>query len=206
MQELQKPSGWLEGAHRRSSPFFDARPENTPVSVAVIHFISLPAGEYGGDEVDRLFTGRMTPDCPDYEALKGLRVSSHFFIRRTGETIQYVNIFDRAWHAGLSNFRGRNAVNDFSVGIELVGCGEEPFEDAQYLALKKLLFAISQLLPLRYATGHETIAPGRKKDPGPFFDWERLRAALPAGMSLAIAPEDCDREMLKARMRELGLG
>ena len=148
----------------------------------------------------------MTPDCPDYEALKGLRVSSHFFIRRTGETIQYVNIFDRAWHAGLSNFRGRNAVNDFSVGIELEGCGEEPFEDAQYLALKQLLFALSQLLPLRYATGHETIAPGRKKDPGPFFDWERLGAALPAGMSLAIAPEDCDREMLKARMRELGLG
>ena len=88
MQELQKPSGWLEGVHRRLSPFFDDRPENTPVSVAVIHFISLPAGEYGGDEVDRLFTGRMTPDCPDYEALRGLRVSSHFFIRRTGETIQ----------------------------------------------------------------------------------------------------------------------
>lgn len=206
MKEAGNPPGWLEGVHRRSSPFFDARPDGTSISVVVIHFISLPAGQYGGDEVDRLFTGRMTPDCPDYEDLKGLRVSSHFFIRRTGEAIQYVNVFDRAWHAGLSNFLGRNAVNDFSVGIELEGCGEEPFEDAQYLALEKLLNALSQLLPLRYATGHETIAPGRKNDPGPFFDWERLRASLPPGMSVAIAPEDCSREMIEARMRELARG
>ena len=205
MESEANSIGWLEGVLRRSSPFFDARPAGETISVAVIHFISLPAGEYGGDEVDRLFTGRMTPECPDYASLKGLRVSSHFFIRRTGETLQYVNLFERAWHAGLSNFRGRNAVNDFSVGIELEGCGEEPFEDAQYQALGGLLDRLSRILPLRFATGHETIAPGRKNDPGPFFDWMRLSRMLPSGMSIATAPEDCDREMLSRRMAELGL-
>lgn len=197
------PSGWFAGVTHRPSPHVDDRPAGEAVTVAVVHYISLPAGRFGGDEVDRLFMGTLGDSLPGWESLAGLRVSSHFFIRRTGETIQYADVFRRAWHAGLSNFRGRNAVNDFSVGIELEGWGEGPFEDAQYAALEALLHRLKALLPLQYVTGHETIAPGRKADPGPFFDWERLERGLPAGVAAARAAEDCDRVMLARRAAEL---
>lgn len=200
---LPPSSGWLPGLTHRPSPHVDDRPAGEAVTVAVVHYISLPAGHFGGDEVDRLFMGTLGGSLPGYESLAGLRVSSHFFIRRTGETIQYADVLRRAWHAGLSNFRGRNAVNDFSVGIELEGWGEGPFEDAQYRALLELLGRLTALLPLHFVTGHETIAPGRKVDPGPFFDWERLARGLPAGLKAAHAAGDCDRAMLAARAREL---
>ncbi|MDO5531850.1 1,6-anhydro-N-acetylmuramyl-L-alanine amidase AmpD [Sutterella sp.] len=200
--------GWLPGLRHRESPHRDERPAGDAglVTLAVVHFISLPAGEFGGPAVDDLFMGTLDTAKPGEETLgdlMGLRVSSHFLIRRTGETIQYVNVFDRAWHAGLSNFRGRNACNDFSVGIELEGTGEVPFEDVQYAALGSLMRRLGEMLPITHVTGHETIAPGRKSDPGPFFDWERLRGMLPARMQLAIAPGDCDRGMLARRIEEL---
>ena len=171
----------------------------------------LPAGTFGGDAVDRLFMGTLDPDRRDWpqdpaweplKALKGLHVSTHFFIRRTGEVIQYVPTVKRAWHAGLSNFRGRNACNDFSVGIELEGTGEAPFTAAQYQALGELLPAICRRHPVKWVTGHEFIAPGRKSDPGPFFDWGRTAQLLPAGVALAIDETDCDREALARRMAE----
>ena len=124
-------------------------------------------------------------------------------MRRTGEVIQFAPFSLRAWHAGLSNFRGRNACNDFSVGIEMEGDGKTPFTEAQYEALSRILPELSKKLPLRWVTGHEVIAPGRKTDPGPTFDWARVGAMLPSGLELAIAPADCDRGMLEARTADL---
>lgn len=200
----------------RASPHFDDRPEGAAgeVTLAVIHYISLPAGCFGGEAVDRLFAGTFgawldeAPDDPErrpLEELRGLRVSAHFFVRRTGEVIQYVDTVRRAWHAGLSNFRGRSACNDFSVGIELEGTGEVPFEDAQYASLEVLLKVLVRRHPIRAVTGHEFIAPGRKTDPGPHFDWRRLEAMLPEGVERATSPGDCDRAALAERMRALGL-
>ena len=194
-------SGRLEGLLQRTSPHCDARPAGVVVSLLVLHYISLPAGVFEGECVDRLFTGTWREGDP--EEVRDLRVSAHFFIRRNGEIRQYVSIDDRAWHAGLSNFRGHNACNDFSVGVEIEGTGEVPFEDAQYAALGRLIDRLAELLPLRFVTGHEVIAPGRKQDPGPFFDWDRVERMLPAGLARATAPEDCDRAALEARMREL---
>ena len=207
--------GRLEGvpfSSFRASPHWDERPEESSVDLIVLHFISLPAGHFEGDAVDRLFMGTLDPDRADWsedpaweslKALKGLRVSTHFFIRRTGEVVQYVPTTKRAWHAGLSNFRGRNACNDFSVGIELEGTGEVPFEDAQYKALEAVLRAVCRRHPVKWVTGHEFIAPGRKSDPGPFFDWKRTSGMLPAGVVVAIGSSDCDREMLARRTAEL---
>lgn len=199
----EQRSGRFPAFVQRYSPHFDARPAGETVSLAVLHFISLPAGDFSGEDVERLFLGTLDASRPGYESLAGLRVSSHFFIRRMGEVRQYVDVFDRAWHAGLSNFRGRDACNDFSVGIELEGTEAVPFEDAQYEALEALLRLLSAHLSIRWVTGHEFIAPGRKIDPGPYFDWARVRAFLPEGVALAIAPEDCDREMIERRRRLL---
>lgn len=196
-------AGWIPGVAARRSPHFDRRPLGAVVDLLVLHFISLPAGCFEGERVDELFMGTLDADAAGLPDLKGLRVSSHFFIRRSGEVRQYVSVFDRAWHAGLSNFRGRNACNDFSVGIELEGTEADPFTDAQYDALRDLIPKIRSLVPLASATGHEFIAPGRKTDPGPFFDWRRLEAMLPDGMKPAISVEDCDRAMLAERARAL---
>lgn len=193
---------WLEGAKRLPSPHTDRRPEGATVDLLVIHHISLPAGVFKGDAVERLFLGTLSPE-PPFESLKGLRVSAHLFVRRTGEVIQFAPFSLRAWHAGLSNFRGRNACNDFSVGIEMEGDGKTPFTEAQYEALSRILPELSKKLPLRWVTGHEVIAPGRKTDPGPTFDWARVGAMLPSGLELAIAPADCDRGMLEARTADL---
>lgn len=212
------PSSPLYSSSFHPSPYWDERPQLTksgaagdPVDLIVLHFISLPAGTFGGDAVDRLFMGTLDPDRRDWpqdpaweplKTLKGLHVSTHFFIRRNGEVIQYVPTVKRAWHAGLSNFRGLNACNDFSVGIELEGTGEVPFAAAQYQALGELLPAICRRHPVKWVTGHEFIAPGRKSDPGPFFDWGRTAQLLPAGVALAIDETDCDREALARRMAE----
>ena len=151
--------GWLPGVVRRPSPHFNERPEGALVSLAVLHFISLPAGRFGGEDVDALFMGTLDAmNRPEYESLRGLRVSSHFFVRRTGEVRQYVSVLDRAWHAGVSSFEGHTGCNDFSVGIELEGTGETPYEDAQYLALGELLGTLTRVLPVEAVTGHEPVS------------------------------------------------
>jgi AmpD protein len=157
------------------SPNQDARPPGARVSLAVIHSISLPPGEYGGEGIERLFTNRLDPAAhPYFRQVHALKVSSHFLIRRDGELVRFVPVARRAWHAGASSWRGRPRCNDFSIGIELEGTDDTPFEDAQYAALEVLLFDLRKQLPLRDIAGHSEIAPGRKTDPGAGFDWQRL--------------------------------
>ena len=157
------------------SPNCDTRPANEVVSLLVIHAISLPPGEFGGDGVERLFGNSLDPaGHPYYREIQGLRVSAHFFIRRSGELVQFVPCDSRAWHAGVSTWCGRQRCNDFSVGIELEGCDEVGFEAAQYETLDKLIEALKQRYPIDAVVGHADIAPGRKTDPGPHFDWSRI--------------------------------
>ena len=145
----------------------------------VVHSISLPPGEYGGDAVERLFTNRLDCDAhPYYAGLRGLEVSAHFFVRRDGRTLQFVSCDQRAWHAGRSSWRGRENCNDWSIGIELEGLEGERFEPAQYRQLAALLRALAGRYPIEEAVGHEHVAPGRKSDPGPGFDWAELRRVL----------------------------
>lgn len=182
--------GWLKGVRHCPSTHYNARPAGVPVSLAVIHFISLPAGEFGGDDVRRLFCGELTgKEHPSYGPLTGLRVSSHFFIRRTGEIIQFVSVKDRAWHAGVSVFEGVPDCNNYAVGIELEGTGEVPYTAAQYAQLSRLLVLINAYTPLTAVTGHEHIAPHRKQDPGPSFHWARLMPSLPASVRLVTEPQ-----------------
>ena len=157
------------------SPNQDERPPGTEVTLAVIHSISLPPGEFGGDAIERLFTNRLDPAAHPYFAqIAGLRVSAHFLIRRDGELVQFVPIERRAWHAGASRWRGRSRCNDFSVGIELEGVDHAPFEPAQYAVLVGVLRKLS----LREIAAHSDVAPGRKSDPGARFDWARVLCAL----------------------------
>ncbi len=160
------------------SPNFDERPVGANVELLVIHYICLPLNCYVGDGVERLFTNKLTSNDsdPDLASLSSLKVSAHFFIRRRGEVIQFVSCEQRAWHAGVSLFKGRERCNDFSIGIELEGSSLRPFTDAQYRRLGKLVALLRQHYPLQYATGHEHIAPGRKQDPGPYFDWLRFQS------------------------------
>lgn len=164
--------GWLSGVRRVVSPNHDARPPKMPIDLLVIHNISLPPGEFGGPDIVQLFTN--TLDCEShsyYAQLKGLRVSSHFLIRRDGCIVQFVPCAKRAWHAGVSEWNGRQRCNDFSIGIEMEGSDFVPFDERQYDALVRLTRRLRRLYPLRYIAGHSDIAPGRKTDPGPFFDW-----------------------------------
>ena len=145
----------------------------------VLHSISLPPGQYGGDAIERLFTNRLDWDAhPYYRAMRGLRVSAHFLIRRDGLLLQFVSCDERAWHAGASIWRGRDNCNHYSIGIELEGLEGTAFDDAQYTALARLLRALATRSPIAEAVGHEDVAPGRKADPGALFDWQRLRRAL----------------------------
>jgi AmpD protein len=173
--------GWWPAARRWDSPHRDARPCPAPadITLLVIHNISLPAGCFGGPHVSDLFTGRVDYNTdPSFADLRGLKVSSHFFIRRDGRVIQYVSADDRAWHAGRSAFLGREQCNDFSIGVELEGTDDKPFEAAQYAALAALTVALRARYPLAEVRGHEHIAPGRKTDPGPLFDWECYQKLL----------------------------
>jgi AmpD protein len=170
--------GWLAQARAIASPNFGPRPDGEAPSLVVLHSISLPAGEYGGPHIEALFTNSL--DCsahPSFEALRGLEVSAHFLIRRDGELLQFVSTDERAWHAGRSSFRGRERCNDFSIGIELEGLEGETFEPSQYTVLVQLLRELAARYELEAVVGHEHIAPGRKADPGPGFDWAGLRAA-----------------------------
>jgi AmpD protein len=169
--------GRVAGARYVPSPNCDERPAGETVRLIVIHNISLPPGEFGGDDVARLFCNSLDCDShPYYEQLRGLRVSAHFLIRRSGELLQFVPCTQRAWHAGASNWRGRDRCNDFSVGVELEGTDEVPYADPQYAVLGALVSALARAYPIEDVVGHADIAPARKTDPGPSFDWPRLRA------------------------------
>lgn len=171
--------GWASGAERMPSPNFDRRAEGTAIDLLVIHNISLPPGEFGGPYIAELFGNRLDCDAhPYFDRLRGMKVSAHFLIRRDGSVIQFVSASDRAWHAGASSFCGRERCNDFSIGIELEGTDFDPFEPLQYEALAALTSALRLRYPITDVSGHEYIAPGRKTDPGPFFDWERYRKSL----------------------------
>lgn len=167
--------GWCPSVQRSACTNFDVRPDGTDISLLVIHNISLPPGEFGGGYVEALFANTLDCDAhPYFDQLRGLRVSAHFLIRRDGSVVQFVSTLDRAWHAGLSEFQGRQRCNDFSIGIELEGSDFEAFCDAQYTSLSTLTQALAHRHPLTDVIGHEHIAPGRKTDPGPFFDWPRF--------------------------------
>jgi len=161
------------------SPNHDERPPGTAISLVVLHSISLPPGEYGGDSIERLFTNCLDPEAhPYFREICALKVSAHFLVRRDGSVIQFVPVERRAWHAGVSSWRGRERCNDFSIGIELEGAEEAPFEAAQYAALISLLKQLQKTYPLRDVAAHSEVAPGRKTDPGAHFDWTRLLAGL----------------------------
>ncbi len=171
--------GWYRFAARVDSPNFGPRPSRSQIDLIVLHSISLPPGQYGGDEVRQLFTNQLNwQQHPFFQSIEGVKVSSHFFIRRNGDLWQFVNCDDRAWHAGVSNYRGRANCNDDSIGIELEGLEGETFEAAQYAALRALCASILQRYPIAHVAGHEHIAPGRKQDPGVGFDWVKLQKGL----------------------------
>ena len=173
------PDGWLHGAKAIPSPNHDARPTGESVRLVVVHAISLPPNEFGGDGVELLFTNKLDPDAhPYYQGISDLRVSSHFFIRRDGRILQFVSTENRAWHAGASAWQGRERCNDFSVGIELEGCDDQPFVPIQYVRLARLIRILRRTYAIADIVGHSDIAPGRKTDPGPCFDWSRLRSLL----------------------------
>lgn len=168
--------GLAGGVRYLPSPNHDERPPGTQIELLVIHNISLPPGEFGGSAIVELFTNRLDPAAhPYYATIADHRVSAHFLIRRDGETIQFVPCGSRAWHAGASDWRGRGRCNDFSIGIELEGSDDTPFEDVQYEALAELARALRARYPIADIVGHSDIAPGRKTDPGPHFDWARCR-------------------------------
>ncbi len=171
--------GWLRQAIRLPSPNFGPRPAQACIDLIVVHSITLPPGQYGGNAVQELFTNRLDWDAhPYYQQIRGLEVSSHFYIRRNGELWQFVSADDRAWHAGQSHYRGRDNCNDDSIGVELEGLEGEIFESAQYDALSVLCRMLAHRYPIAHVAGHEHIAPGRKQDPGPGFDWPRLQSRL----------------------------
>lgn len=171
---------WLDAARHCPSPYFNARPHGE-MSLTVIHNISLPPGQFGGPYIEQLFLGQLAPDAHPYFAeIHQLEVSAHLLIRRDGEIIQFVAFDQRAWHAGHSQYLGRENCNDFSIGIELEGCDELPFDDRQYEMLTTVIKTLWQHYPdcAGRLIGHSDIAPGRKTDPGPFFDWHLLQQSL----------------------------
>ena len=187
-------AGWWSAAQRRPCPNFGPRPAGAVVSLVVLHSISLPPGIYGGAAIEALFNNRLNPTAHPYFAqVSGLQVSAHFVVRRDGQVLQFVSCDQRAWHAGKSCWAGRDNCNDWSIGIELEGLEGDSFEPAQYQALSTLLRAVARRYPVQSLAGHEHVAPGRKQDPGPGFDWAALQQqpgfpaalALPAG---ATAP------------------
>jgi N-acetyl-anhydromuramoyl-L-alanine amidase len=179
--------GWLRRARSVRSPNFGPRPEATQVDLVVLHSISLPPGEYGGDAIERLFANQLDWAAhPYFETIRGLTVSSHFLIRRDGGLVQFVSCDDRAWHAGASHWRGRDDCNDFSIGIELEGADAVPYTAPQYRRLGQLLRALARRYPIADVAGHSDIAPGRKTDPGPAFDWSRVRREVARGRARRV--------------------
>ncbi len=181
--------GWWQGCQHRVSPNQGPRPDGVELTLAVLHSISLPPGHFRGDAVERLFTNRLDGQAhPYFQGIQGLQVSAHFFIRRSGRTLQFVSCERRAWHAGGSSWRGRDNCNDWSIGVELEGLEGQRFEAAQYQGLARLLGALARRYPLVEVVGHEHVAPGRKADPGTGFDWPCLRRRLkPSKLDLPAA-------------------
>lgn len=171
-------AGWVVGVQQLRSPNCDERPTDCDISLLVVHAISLPPGQFGGEAISQLFMNELDPLAhPYYVGIAALRVSAHFLIRRDGQLLQFVSCAQRAWHAGVSSFEGKARCNDFSIGVELEGADDQPFTDAQYDALARLTQALRAALPLQAVCGHEHIAPVRKTDPGPHFDWTRFARA-----------------------------
>jgi AmpD protein len=172
-QKALDTDGLVGNCHWALSENYDERPVGLPIDTVVLHYISLPEGRFGGRAVEEFFCNRLNPaEDPYFETIADLRVSAHFFIKRTGELVQFVPTTKRAWHAGKSNLMGRENCNDFSIGIELEGTGEVPFEKIQYQTLKDLIKEIQTKHPIEKIVGHSDIAPDRKQDPGRFFDWQ----------------------------------
>ncbi|GAB1392193.1 1,6-anhydro-N-acetylmuramyl-L-alanine amidase AmpD [Rhodocyclaceae bacterium] len=172
-------AGWVPACRRILSPNYDERPADTQIDLLVIHAISLPPGEFGGNAVPEFFTNRLDAAAhPYFATIAARRVSAHFFIRRDGEVIQFVSCLSRAWHAGVSCWQGRKRCNDFSLGIELEGDDLNDYAEAQYAALGSLAAGLQAVYPIMTTVGHADIAPARKTDPGPHFDWQRLQASL----------------------------
>ncbi|HMA12002.1 MAG TPA: 1,6-anhydro-N-acetylmuramyl-L-alanine amidase AmpD [Steroidobacteraceae bacterium] len=180
--EVHAATGLLTGVRQVLSPHHDARPPGIDADLIVLHGISLPPGEFGGPWIDRLFTGSLPADAHPYFAqIEGARVSAHVLVRRDGTPVQYVPFGARAWHAGVSGHEGRAACNDFSIGIELEGADDLPYEAAQYRCAAAIIKALLRAYPslsVSRIVGHSDIAPGRKTDPGPAFDWARMRSLL----------------------------
>lgn len=181
---VEPATGLLAGVRQVLSPNFDARPRGATPDLIVVHGISLPAGKFGGPWIDHLFAGHLRADAhPSFHDVATLRVSAHAVIRRDGVITQYVPFGMRAWHAGQSQYQGRSGCNDFSIGIELEGTDQTPYRDAQYESLAALVRALLATYPTLAAeriVGHSDVAPGRKTDPGPAFDWQRWRKILAA--------------------------
>ncbi len=177
--------GWVPAARRVPSPNFDARPDGMPVELVVLHNISLPPGQFGTGDIEAFFQNRLDATRhPFFESIRDVRVSAHFLVGRDGELVQFVACTQRAWHAGQSDYCGRERCNDFSIGIEIEGTDDEPFTPAQYETVSAVVGALRITYPIRGVAGHSDIAPGRKTDPGPHFDWGRLAgmAGLPPAM------------------------
>jgi AmpD protein len=188
--KIDTATGLVAGVRQVLSPHLDARPKGVAPELLVVHGISLPPGEFGGPWIDRLFTGTLPADAhPSFRERAGLRVSAHVLIRRHGEIVQYVPFGERAWHAGESQYRGRPACNDFSIGVELEGTDETPYTDAQYTQLAALAAALLRAydsLNEEHIVGHSDVAPGRKTDPGASFDWPRFRALLKERLAVSF--------------------
>lgn len=180
--KINPDNGLLDIARQVKSPNFDHRPENTVIDLLVVHNISLPPGQFGGPWIDDLFTNQLDPNAdPYFSEIHHMKVSAHVLIRRDGEIVQYVPFQNRAWHAGQSTYCGRERCNDYSIGIELEGSDDQPFEPHQYeqlAALIKTLITTYPTLSRERIAGHSDIAPGRKTDPGPYFDWQTLHRLL----------------------------
>ncbi len=177
-------NGWYQPAQRIVSPNYDERPPETALELVIVHSISLPPGEFGGAGVAQLFTNQLDPtEHPYYAQIAGLKVSAHFYIQRHGALIQFVPVTARAWHAGLSEWQGRERCNDFSIGIELEGDDVTPFTAAQYQTLQVLLQSLQAAWPIKAVTSHAQVAPGRKTDPGPCFNWATVQAVC-AGLQV----------------------
>ena len=179
MHATVSTAGIVDIARQVPSPNRDERTDGASIRLVVIHGISLPPGEFGGDGIVELFTNRLDPAAhPYFATIADMRVSSHFLIRRDGDLLQFVPCGERAWHAGASCWRGIDGCNDFSIGIELEGTDDTPYQDAQYATLSVLLAALRTRYPIEDVVGHSDIAPGRKTDPGIAFDWTRVREAV----------------------------
>ena len=181
MAKFSIENGVMSGVQQIASPNFNQRPENTDIRLVVIHNISLPPSQFGGGYIQEFFQNRLDHDVhPYFQTIKGMEVSAHLLVLRTGEVIQFVNFNDRAWHAGRSTYLNQVECNDYSIGIELEGSDDLPFEDVQYQVLSDLVLAIERAYPKtqHHLAGHSDVAPGRKTDPGPFFNWQTLRQLI----------------------------